>query len=165
MSYALQVDEACVTPEERRAAAAADAAGRHEPGLREGGIPADVLGRLLPGDDVVVLEEPHVAGGLGYRAVKRAFDVCACGLALVVLALPMAAVALRIKSESPGPAIYAQERVEQVIIRHNFGSCLLNTLKAQLDNGYKLVPRKSKCAFGRKGRGSVLPAASAAALA
>ena len=52
-----------------------------------------------------------VAGGLGYRFVKRAFDVCACGAALIVLAIPMVAVALKIKSESPGPVIYAQERV------------------------------------------------------
>ncbi|WP_165054380.1 MULTISPECIES: sugar transferase [unclassified Adlercreutzia] len=111
MSLAAQIEDACVTPEERRAAAAVDAAGKHEPGLRERGIPADVLERLLPGDDVLVLEEPEVAGGLGYRFVKRAFDVCACGLALAVLALPMAAMAVKVRSESPGSVIYAQERV------------------------------------------------------
>lgn len=96
---------------ERRAAAELEARGRHEPRLRENGIPAEVLGKLLPGDDVVELEEPVVAGGLAYRFLKRAFDVVACGLALVVLAIPMAVIAIRIKAESPGPAIYAQERV------------------------------------------------------
>lgn len=75
------------------------------------GIPADVLEKLLPGDDVVELEEPVVAGGLAYRFAKRTFDVVACGAALVVLAVPMVLIALKIKSESPGPAIYSQERV------------------------------------------------------
>lgn len=58
------------------------------------------------------------------------------------------------------PLMENNPRVEQVIIRHNFGSCLLNTIKAQLDNGFELVSNKPKCAFGRKGRDSVLSAAS-----
>lgn len=87
-------------------------AGKHEPNLRESdGIPVDALAKLLPGDDIIELEEPEVAGGLGYRFVKRAFDVCSCGAALIALAIPMGIVALKIKSESPGPVIYAQERV------------------------------------------------------
>ena len=97
--------------QERRAAAKIDALGKHEPHLRENGIPADVLEKLLPGDDVIELAEPVVRGGLGYRFVKRAFDVLSCGCALVVLAIPMAVIAIKIKCESPGPAIYAQERV------------------------------------------------------
>ena len=101
-----------VTSSTRIEAAALNEAGRHEPHLREnGGIPADVLAKLLPGDDVIELEEPEVAGGLGYRFVKRTFDVCSCGAALVVLLIPMGLIALKIKSESPGPVIYAQERV------------------------------------------------------
>lgn len=74
-------------------------------------ISPEVLEVLLPGDDVVELSEPKVAGGLGYRFVKRAFDAVSTGCALVVLAIPMAVIALKIKSESPGPVIYAQERV------------------------------------------------------
>lgn len=97
--------------QERRAAAEVDVLGKHEPRLRENGIPVDVLEKLLPGDDIIELVSPVVAGGLGYRFVKRAFDALACGCALVVLAIPMAAIAIKIKSESPGPAIYAQERV------------------------------------------------------
>lgn len=97
--------------QERRAAAEIDALGKHEPHLRENGIPDDVLEKLLPGDDVIELDEPVVAGGLGYRFVKRAFDVVACGCALVVLAIPMAVIAIKIKHESPGAVIYAQERV------------------------------------------------------
>ena len=52
-----------------------------------------------------------MGGGLVYRFVKRAFDVVSCGCALVFLAIPMGVIALKIKSESAGPVIYAQERV------------------------------------------------------
>ena len=85
--------------------------GKYEPGLTTTGIPSDVIRKLLPGDDVVELAEPIVAGGMGYRFIKRAFDIVSCGCALVVLAIPMAVIALKIKSESPGPVVYAQERV------------------------------------------------------
>lgn len=88
---------------------------RDTPGLAEdptaSGIAADVLEKLLPDDGVVTLPRvSHVNGGLLYRAAKRTFDVAACSVALAILALPMAAVALKIKSESPGPVFYAQER-------------------------------------------------------
>lgn len=106
-----EVVDPCVGVEERRRAAEADVVGKYEPRLRENGIPDDVLARLLPGDDVVELDEPVVAGGLAYRFAKRAFDACSACAALVVLAIPMVAIAIKIKSESPGPAIYAQERV------------------------------------------------------
>ena len=104
-----------VSPEfdlaQRRAAAQVDAKGRYEPCLSEHGIPSDVLAKLLPGDDVIELVEPKVNGGLGYRFVKRAFDVVSCGCALIVLAIPMAIIAAKIKLESPGPVIYSQRRV------------------------------------------------------
>ena len=64
--------------EERQAAAEIDSVGKYEPKLTEHGLPADVLAKLLPGDDVLELTEPKVAGGLGYRFVKRAFDVASC---------------------------------------------------------------------------------------
>ena len=99
------------TRSERREAADLYAVGKYEPKLTENGIPADVLEKLLPGDDVIELAEPKVAGGIAYRFVKRAFDVVSCGCALVVLAIPMGVIALKIKSESPGPVIYAQRRV------------------------------------------------------
>lgn len=97
--------------EERQAAAEIDSVGKYEPKLTENGIPADVLAKLLPGDDVLELIEPKVGGGLGYRFVKRAFDVVSCGCALIVLAIPMAIIAAKIKLESPGPVIYSQRRV------------------------------------------------------
>lgn len=96
---------------ERREAADIDAVGKYEPKLTENGIPADVLAKLLPGDDVVVLDEPVVGGSLAYRFIKRTFDVVSCSCALIILAIPMGIIALKIKSESPGPVIYAQRRV------------------------------------------------------
>ena len=103
--------DSAVPTEARKEACKLDVAGKYEPQLRENGIPADVLEKLLPGDDVVELTKPIVAGGLGYRFVKRAFDVCSTGCALIILAIPMGVIALKIKLESPGPVIYAQERV------------------------------------------------------
>ncbi len=84
----------------------------HTPGLTECAIAPDVLAKLLPDDEVVELPRlKRVNGGPVYRAAKRAFDVMACSCALVILAIPMGVIALKIKSESPGPVIYAQTRV------------------------------------------------------
>lgn len=46
-----------------------------------------------------------------YKILKRVFDVVSCVLLGLVLLIPMAVVALLIKIESPGPAIYKQERL------------------------------------------------------
>ena len=100
-----------VTLEDRCEAAKLNNVGKHEPKLSENGIPADVLEKLLPGDDIIELEQPVVNGGLFYRFIKRSFDVVSCGCALIILAIPMAAIAVKIKSESEGPVIYAQRRV------------------------------------------------------
>lgn len=97
------------TSVERREAADIDAVGKYEPKLTENGIPADVLAKLLPGDDVIELEMPVVGGNLAYRFVKRAFDVVSCSCALIILAIPMGVIALKIKSESPGPCYLCSE--------------------------------------------------------
>lgn len=97
------VEDTAYGNEVRREAAQVNEAGKYEPKLTENGIPADVLAKLLPGDDVVELSEPVVGGGVAYRFVKRAFDVVSCGCALIVLAIPMGVIALKIKSESSGP--------------------------------------------------------------
>ena len=49
----------------------------------------------------------------GLLTLKRAFDVTVAWILLVLLALPMAAVAIWIKLDSPGPVFYRQERVTQ----------------------------------------------------
>ena len=94
------------TSVERREAANIDAVGKYEPKLTENGIPADVLAKLLPGDDVIELEMPVVGGNLAYRFVKRAFDVVSCSCALIILAIPMGVIALKIKS---GPCYFCSE--------------------------------------------------------
>lgn len=106
----------------RREVASMDRKAGHEPGLSKTGVPAEVLEKLLPGDDVIELEEPVVGGSVAYRFAKRTFDVVSCGAALVVLAIPMAVIALKIKSESPGPVIYAQKRI-------GLGGCEFNIYK------------------------------------
>lgn len=83
----------------------------HKRNLQESGIPSDVLDALLPGDDIIELQEPHVAGGVLYRFGKRLFDVVSCGAALIALSPVMLYCALRIKRESPGPVFYSQSRV------------------------------------------------------
>ena len=80
--------------EDRREAARVDATGKYEPKLTENGIPDEVLAKLLPGDDVIELSEPTIAGGIGYRFAKRAFDIVSCGCALILLAIPMGVIAL-----------------------------------------------------------------------
>lgn len=107
-----QLVEAAAAAETRREVAEVFTAVSHTPGLTESGIAADVLAELLPDEGVVELPKlSHISGSLVYRFVKRAFDVCSCGVALVLLAIPMAVIALKIKRESPGPVIYAQRRV------------------------------------------------------
>lgn len=44
-------------------------------------------------------------------AIKRLIDICCSTAALVVLALPMAVIAISIRLGSPGPALYRQERM------------------------------------------------------
>ena len=82
------------------------------PGLAESPIAPDVLEKLLPDGEIVELPElKRVAGSLGYCFAKRAFDIVSCSIALIILAIPMAVIAAKVKLESPGPAIYAQTRV------------------------------------------------------
>lgn len=77
----------------------------------EPAIPGDVLEELLPGDEVIEMSEPKVAGSFWYSFGKRFFDISSCSLALLVFAIPMCLIALKIKAESPGPAIYSQRRL------------------------------------------------------
>ncbi len=56
--------------------------------------------------------EPLVAASKPvYQAVKRLFDVMVSVLALLILGIPMLALTLVIRADSPGPAIFCQERL------------------------------------------------------
>lgn len=107
-----EMSEAAVSVTNEAEAKAVMHALSHTPGLTECPIAPDVLAKLLPDDEVVELPRlTHVNGGLLYRFAKRAFDIVSCSAALVLLAIPMGAIALMIKRQDPGPAIYAQTRV------------------------------------------------------
>ena len=47
----------------------------------------------------------------GQLLLKRVFDLLLSLILLIILAIPMAIIALMIKREDPGPALYRQERV------------------------------------------------------
>lgn len=47
----------------------------------------------------------------GYLVAKRVLDIVASSVGLIVLLLPMAVIALLVKIESPGPAIYVHNRI------------------------------------------------------
>ncbi len=46
-----------------------------------------------------------------YATIKRIFDIFASAVALIILAIPMAFIAMMIKIKSPGPVFYHQERL------------------------------------------------------
>lgn len=58
-----------------------------------------------------VADELELDGKRAYRFVKRAFDVMASGLGIVVLSPLIAGTALAVKLSSPGPVIFKQERI------------------------------------------------------
>lgn len=57
------------------------------------------------------LGERGVAGGLGYRFVKRAFDIAFSALVIAVLVIPVAILCLVIVLDSPGAPFFRQERI------------------------------------------------------
>jgi len=61
------------------------------------------------GIPLVGLREPAIEGLA--RATKRAFDLVIGGLALLLAAPVMAAIAVAVKLDSPGPVLFRQERV------------------------------------------------------
>ena len=84
---------------------------QYTPGIESADIPREVLDELLPGEDVVVLPKVKLENKPVYSFIKRTFDITACLAALLVLAIPMVAIACKVKLDSPGPVIYAQRRL------------------------------------------------------
>lgn len=66
---------------------------------------------ILPDKSVAELGERGVAGGLGYRFVKRAFDIAFSALVIAVLVIPVAILCLVIVLDSPGAPFFRQERI------------------------------------------------------
>lgn len=69
-----------------------------------------------------VAKDVNLNGKLCYRFIKRAFDVVASGLGLVVLSPLVVGTALAVKFTSPGPVIFRQRRVGK-------GKCLFDIYK------------------------------------
>lgn len=73
-----------------------------------------------------------LAGKTGSLKLKRAFDVLAALILLVILAVPMLIIAVLIKLDSPGPVFYRQERVTaygKVFRIHKFRTMVKNADK------------------------------------
>lgn len=66
---------------------------------------------ILPDESVAELGERGVADGLGYRFVKRAFDIAFSALVIAVLVIPVAILCLVIVLDSPGAPFFRQERI------------------------------------------------------
>ncbi|WP_138416435.1 sugar transferase [Sinomonas gamaensis] len=45
------------------------------------------------------------------RFIKRTFDIAVAGILLALLSVPMAVIALLVRAQSPGPALFRQQRV------------------------------------------------------
>ncbi len=72
------------------------------------------IDKLIDRSKVIELEvlDPNIVKGkTAYRFAKRAFEIVSCSCALIVCAIPMAAIAVAIKRDSPGPVFYKQERL------------------------------------------------------
>lgn len=80
-----------------------------------------------------------VRGGKVYLAVKRAFDLVASVVALIIGAPLMLIVSALIKIESPGPAIFKQERLGK--------DGMAFTIKSSVDEGMVHGVHKVGC-FG-----------------
>ena len=59
----------------------------------------------------VKLDPSKVNGRVGYRAIKRGFDVLTSGLALILLSPLFLILIVLIKREDGGPAFYSQTRI------------------------------------------------------
>ena len=70
----------------------------------------DELPEFMKKDEVRPYYE-SLAKKRAYLSLKRCFDVVTASILLLILALPMAAIAVWIKLDSPGPVFYRQERV------------------------------------------------------
>ena len=80
----------------------------------------------------VKLDPSKVNGRVGYRAIKRGFDVLTSGLALILLSPLFLILIVLIKREDGGPAFYSQERIgknEKPFKMWKFRSMIVNADK------------------------------------
>ena len=80
----------------------------------------------------VKLDPSKVNGRVGYRAIKRGFDILTSGLALILLSPLFLILIVLIKREDGGPAFYSQERIgknEKPFKMWKFRSMIVNADK------------------------------------
>ena len=97
---------------------------------------ASCLAEELPAGTVIQIERPDVRQKRLYHLVKRVFDAVCALLGLLLLALPMLLIALIVALDSPGPAIFRQERLGlngKPFMIYKFRTCLLYTSDAADD--------------------------------
>ena len=90
----------------------------------------------------------------GQLVLKRVFDFTVAFVLLIILAIPMAIIAVLIKKEDPGPALYRQERVTTYGKRfkiHKFRTMVVNADKIGTAVTVGDDPRITK--IGKKLRG------------
>ena len=91
----------------------------------------------------------------GQLILKRAFDLIIGLILLVILAIPMAIIALLIKKEDPGPALYRQERVTtngKHFRIHKFRTMVVNADKIGTAVTVGADPRITKIGAKLRGR-------------
>ena len=59
----------------------------------------------------IYISPPHIQRRWSYLVVKRFFDFFFASIGLIILAIPMAIIALIIVLDSPGAPIFKQERL------------------------------------------------------
>lgn len=65
----------------------------------------------MPTRDALVVDQIKPSGTLGYRFVKRLFDLVFSLMAIAILFIPVGLVCVLICLESPGNPLYTQERI------------------------------------------------------
>lgn len=71
----------------------------------------EVTKRCVSVGDALAIDRIKPSGTIGYRIVKRLFDLVFSLLMSVLLLIPIAIVCALISLESPGSPMYTQERV------------------------------------------------------
>lgn len=74
-------------------------------------IATEYLADETTADVIIEIAKPKVRQKKLYLAAKRVFDIVFSALGLLILAMPMTIIALVIVIESPGGAIFKQERL------------------------------------------------------
>jgi len=114
---------------------------------------------IFGGLPLIGLRDPVIEGAP--RLIKRLFDMVIGGLSLLAGAVPMGVIALLIRSDSPGPALFRQKRVGENLRPFDMfkfrtmvpeAEALSQTVAAQQEDGSVVHKRKDDPRVTRVGR-------------